>query len=178
MKLLKFLVLLIIFCSTATNLKAQLRSVEELRSEFHASVLDESKIPQFYATISEVSEPTALEIAYLGAAEAMMAKVKWSPLDKLKHLKLFESYLAQAIKEDMDNLEIRFLRFSIQYHIPKWLGFSGNMGEDKQKMVQGIASLSHMDVDRKFIRYIMYFLTETGSCTPEELAMIRSKITS
>ena len=178
MKLLKVRILSFFLGCLALTVQAQRRSAEELRLDFHASILDEHKIPEFYAAISSIPEPNALETAYLGAAEAMMAKTTWNPLDKVKRLKLFQSYLEKAVRKDMDNLEIRFLRFSIEYHIPKWLGLSKNMHEDKEKMVQGIASMNHLEVDQKFIKYIMYFLNQTGSCTSEELDLIKSKITS
>lgn len=105
-----------------------------------------------------------------------MAQLSWNPLDKLGQIKKFEKLMSEAISRDTDNLEIHFLRFCIEYHIPKWLGFSDNLYSDKDFIVTHADKIEELEFSSHFVKYIAYFLNETGLCSPEDEKVIRSQL--
>jgi len=69
--------------------------------------------------------------AYHAAAEMTMANhVSW-PGSKLKYFKAGRIKLEAVVKENMDNVEIRYIRFAVQYGSPGFLGYQDDMEQDK-----------------------------------------------
>lgn len=71
-------------------------------------------------------------LAYLGAYQTIWANHVINPFNKLSTFNRGKKNLQKAVSLDQDNIEIRFLRFSIQKKSPKFLGYSDNLAEDKK----------------------------------------------
>ena len=93
-------------------------SPEMLRKSFHQSVLDESKIKEFYNLVNAIAYPSDLEKAYQAAGNAMMAKVTSNPYSKVVYVKKYMRLMDEAITGDGENVEIRFLRIAIDKNVP------------------------------------------------------------
>ena len=73
--------------------------------------------------------------AYLGAL--IMKSAPNSKLsERLKIFKRGKLLLEYAIQQEPLNTEFRFLRFVIQENSPKFLGYSANLNEDKQLIIE------------------------------------------
>ncbi len=95
-----------------------------LRSETIDSVDDA------LATLAEQQETTTIK-AYKGTLLMKRAELLSSPGKKLSSFKEGHELLEEAIAEDPENAELRFLRLSIQENAPKILTYYGNIEEDK-----------------------------------------------
>ena len=109
---------------------------------------------------------------YRAAAEALGSRDTWNPFEKYEHLKKAMSLLDTAIRKRPDSLEIRFLRFSIQHHIPGFVGMSDEMDEDKAIILEKLRGPDDEELGR-FRNIIVRFMMESGRCTYSETKYLR-----
>lgn len=171
----KIKVVLILFLVSMGS-AAHAHSIEQLRKAFHSSVLHPDQLSTFLSALEEIQTPSPIEQAYLGAAEALKARASWNPIMKISHLSKFRDLINEALQEDASNLEIRFLRYSIEFNIPKLLRSEESMHEDKNIILSNIANIDHFDIDNSFIIYILTLFEDTKACSLEEIEMIKSKL--
>lgn len=81
--------------------------------------------------------------------------------------------LNEAVILSPSDIEIRFLRFSIQYYTPKWLGYSKNMEEDKTMIISNIHNYKSFGIDPGVLDWIEEFMINSGYCNAEEIEIIR-----
>ena len=111
-----------------------------------------------------------LLMAYYAASEAIKAKYIWNIFSKIQYLKQSASGFEKAVSLSPENIEIRFLRFTVQYHIPFFLGFSVNLEEDKQVICDHIAK---SDTDTEMKKEIADFLIKSQKCDRTELEILK-----
>lgn len=70
-------------------------------------------------------------LGYKGAVELGMARHDSNPFKKMSFFSDGKKHLEEAIAKDHDNIELRFLRLTIQVHLPAFLGYSENVESDK-----------------------------------------------
>ena len=82
------------------------------------------------------------------SAALIMTKSRYykSPLKKLKYFNEGKKALELLIYHNKQSLELRYLRFSIQNSVPKFLGYNANLHEDlallKKQLALGILEKS------------------------------------
>lgn len=109
-------------------------NLDEVRKLFSEAPENQSKTSQLYQLLkSEIGESPIL-LAYRAASEALEAKHSWNVLTKWTNIDKAMNLFQKAVNNAPENIEIRFLRYSIQINTPFILGYSQNMAEDKQKM--------------------------------------------
>lgn len=149
------------------------QSIEEIRTAFHGVVLNPDNSRSFHSLLKEVENPTPTIKAYQAVSEAMLAQVVWNPFMKLSQVSKYNKQMEMAITDDADNIEIRFLRLAIEYNLPSFLGMSTHIDEDLDQIIANLSSVSSMNVDLKFGRYIFYFLESTGLCNDSQIAQMK-----
>jgi len=159
----------------ATTVLAQDLMVKKLRDEILNNEFDSPEILHFYKLSHEVENPSPVILAYQAVSEAFMARVEWNPYSKIVRLRNSESIFKQALAQDSDNLEIRFLRFSTQAGIPSILGFSKDMKSDKDKIVKQLDSGDKPDIDQTLLNFIINFLSDSNYCTAEDLEILKKQ---
>lgn len=161
-----FLVIIIIGMSYGQHL-------EEIRKRFHQAVLSTDSIENYHKFIKKAEDTSPAVMAYRAAGEAMMAQTLWNPLAKLSQVHRYEKMILQAVEKDMDNLEIRFLRFAIEFYLPRILMMSNHLEEDRDFIIANLWRCKAMNIDPEFERYITYFMNETGMLLPEQITVIK-----
>ncbi len=78
------------------------------------------------------SRKDAVHIAYLGAFQSIWAKHAINPLNKLGTFRKGKKNIEEAVKMAPNNVEIRFIRLSVQLNAPGFLGYNDNISEDKK----------------------------------------------
>jgi hypothetical protein len=127
-------VLILFFISICTFFNARGMDLEKIRINYEKAVSDK-KICQAMIEKLSTSTEDAIHIAYLGAFQTIWAKHVVNPISKLSTFKKGKRNIEEAVKSKPDNVEIRFVRLSVQANCPSFLGYSGKINEDK-KMVQ------------------------------------------
>ena len=150
--------------------------LKEVRSEFHQVVMNPDNSKSFHTFMKGV-EPTSTTVkAYQAVSEAVLAQVLWNPFSKLSQVLKYDKQIEMLIKEDPENIEIRFLRLAIEFHLPSFLGMSTHIEEDSQIIVQNMSSITELEIEKSYGEYIFYFLMETELVTQEEIDLMEQTL--
>ncbi|WP_152439835.1 hypothetical protein [Arcticibacter svalbardensis] len=163
------LLLLLPFSTMALDIK-------KIRLEFYEAVDNKGVAENFYARMKKDQGISPVCLAYYGSAQTLMAKHAWNPYHKLAYLKSGMIDLGRAVALSPDNLEIRFLRFSIEHYIPAFLGMSKNLPEDKAKIVELIGKQGYGSVDQRLLKDMVDFFGYSKRFTPQELGILRGAV--
>src|SRR6186713_9732 len=88
--------------------------IKELRLLYQQAPLDKNKATELITKLNQKETTMAVWKGYKGAASMLMAKHVSSPYRKLTYFNNGKSLLEKAIKEEQNNIELRYLRYSIQ----------------------------------------------------------------
>jgi hypothetical protein len=94
-------------------------------------------------------------IAYKGMSCLIVCYHSFNPYIKYKNFVNGKNLLEQDIKKDPNNIELRFLRLSVQLNVPPFLGYSSNINEDKLIICNGIKNIRDKDLFSRIYNYTM-----------------------
>lgn len=126
-----------------------------------------------FQELSALKSQDPLIWAYIATLEGLKAKHSWNPYNKLKFVSRSQKLIAKAVEARPDDLEIRFMRFSLQHYTPEFLGFSKNLDEDRQVIHRLYEQRKFGRTDQDLVRNIAKFMIETQRCTPAEVQVFR-----
>lgn len=173
----RFLVLIFIFLSV--NSYAESILVDEIRNikvAVHRAIESSAVTDSLYLALKSESNQSPLMVAYIGTLEALKAKHSWNPYNKIKFVSLSQKTMKKAVERDPNNLEIRFMRFTIQHYTPSFLGFSKDLDEDRKAIVRQFKNRKFGLADAPLIRNIAAFMIESDRCLKEELPVFKKYI--
>jgi hypothetical protein len=125
----------------------------ELRNLFAYAADDESKARELISASEPfISNSTAK--GYYGAGKLMMAKYLFSPYSKLKTFNEGKLLLESAIQRDSQNVELRFLRLSIQNNSPSILGYNAMKAGDKRYLKERLPLLNDGQLKSLITKYL------------------------
>lgn len=112
------------------------QNINEVREKYLLALHDCQYAEETYEYILSIPKPTAQIFAYRGALEAILTKTTWNPFKKFSYLKDSKLSFTKAVNMNPNQLEIRFLRMAVQYEIPTYLGFSEELKEDLEFILE------------------------------------------
>jgi hypothetical protein len=171
----KFIPLTAIIAITANFSFAQIK-LPELRQLYLAAVENEQKSNEFMKHMNSIDRQDALLYGYFASAQALASKHISAPSDKLKYLKLADKSFEEAIQKQPENAEVRFLRFSVQINIPRFLGFSDDIEKDIQSMVANIPKTNSIQEYPEWKKIIINFLIDSGKCSDEQSSILKTML--
>ena len=143
--------------------------VETVRNLFYEASVNKSAAAKFQKALSVVDKNSSpVLLCYKGVAEMMQAKHVFSPFIKLAKFKNGKSMIEESISRDPDDLELRFLRFSIQSNLPAFLNYDSQIPGDKKKLINGYSRIKDVELRRRVVDY----LSTSKYCTVDELKKI------
>ncbi len=127
---------------TNTLLSASnMNDIKQLRQEFNLAIEDSKKASNLYEELLQLKPASnTLQYAYLGATEALLAKHSFNPFSKLSYVNNALAKLNKAVALSDNNIEIRYMRFSVEANMPAYLGYSKHVVDDKNMLIQGLKS--------------------------------------
>jgi hypothetical protein len=142
-----------------------------VRETFYSAVEDEALTEKLFNYLTGLSgnkleDLSPLLLGYYGATETLIAKHAFNPFKKLSKLNDGLEKLAKAINQNPDNLEIRFLRFSILHYIPGFLGFSREREEDLKSIYNLLLLKDYSQLEFSIQKGIMEFLLDSKRLNP------------
>ncbi len=172
----KTIITIIFFIGSFYQVKAI--DINQLRKDYILSVEDSDKADELYKKLTSIKNPNALTLAYLGSVEAIKGKHAWNPVNKLSYLKQGFATIDKAVVKDANQLEVRFLRFSLQYYVPAFLGYSKNLMVDKDRIVALVKNDNATDanMDKTVFRTIVNFMIESKKCNDQEIAILKKAL--
>ncbi|MCB2221798.1 MAG: hypothetical protein KQI35_15495 [Bacteroidetes bacterium] len=109
----------------------------------------------------------AVLMAYKGAALTTMANCKKMPTGKLSVFNKGKDWIEKAVVLDPENIEVRFIRFTVQTNVPEFLKYD-DRESDKKFILENLTlqklSAKDPDLEKRIVAYLM----ESGNLTEEE----------
>lgn len=106
--------------------------LDVVRANYNKLVSDKELCEKIIAELTETKDNSATHMAYLGGVQTIWANHVFSPISKLNTFKEGKKNIEQAIKKEPDNVELRFIRLSVQKNAPSFLGYKSNINEDTE----------------------------------------------
>lgn len=171
LKHLFFFVFLLSFQSVSAQLTQ--KEIEVLKTDMVKAVDDSKLTNSLFTKLNKLPNKTPLVIGYTGTLEALKAKHSWNPYNKIKYVSRSLKTLQNAINLDGENMEIRFMRFSIEHFTPSFLGFSKDLDIDRKEIIKHYQNKNFASASEEFIKNVAKFMIETKRCTASEIAILK-----
>lgn len=149
-------------------------SLRQIRLRYYAAVQSSSATEKLYAELKRQPKPSPVILAYVGSLEALRAKHALNPYYKIQYLKEADQTMRKAVQIDPENIEIRFLRYSYQYYVPEFLGYSEEKKEDIGVIVAQINALNFSSQDKDLVKNMIGFLAETKAVPTKEIGKLNA----
>ncbi len=165
MKIGWLLFLLLILTKPMQN--ASLNEIRTLYAMAPNNRIASEKLSTLCLSIDSIASPVL--VCYKGASTMIEAKYQINPLNKLAKFNEGKLLIEKAFKREPNNIEIRFIRFSIQTNIPTFLGYHSDIEEDKKNLINNMSLIA----DTLLKTNINNCLSKSKYCTIEELKKLK-----
>ncbi|MPS74266.1 MAG: hypothetical protein E2590_14120 [Chryseobacterium sp.] len=158
---LMFVFILSVFSFFQTDLEA-------LRSSYAVANLSKENAEKFIKTAEKKTSSGPIISAYKAAAKILEAKIT-SGIGKKKALvKTGALSLEEIIRNNPNNSELRVIRMSVQENIPKVVGYSKNLKEDKAFLIS-----NYNKQNEELKNYIKEFASQSKTFSNTEKAILK-----
>jgi hypothetical protein len=149
--------------------------MDQIREDYIASINDSGKADKLCNQLEDIKNPSAVIMAYLGSVQAIKAKHAWNPVSKMSYLSKGFETINKAVAKDPNQLEVRFLRFSLQYYVPSFLGYNKSLMDDKNKILSILKNThnSKLDVNGEILKNMVNFMIDSKKCNAQEIAVLK-----
>lgn len=164
-----FCFFLFVFSILLSNSQANAQDLPRIKKLMVQAVESPQITNNLFKELTALKSQDPLIWAYIATLEGLKAKHSWNPYAKLRHISISSKMIQKAVNAAPDDLEIRFMRFSLQHFTPAFLGYSKNLEEDKNAIIRLFELRKFGRSDPDLVRNIAKFMLETKRCTaPEE----------
>ena len=150
--------------------------IREIKQAMIRSIESPEVTDSLYSALKSRNSSQPLIIAYIGTLEALKAKHSWNPYNKLKYVAQSQKTMQLAVNKSPEDIEIRFMRFSIQHYTPSFLGYSKDLNADRKMILKLFRNRSFGQADKALIKNIASFMIESKRCTAEELSLLKKYV--
>jgi len=140
--------------------RASIPDISIIREGYLKGLKSEKTTNQFIKLFSENTTLSPLQVSYSGAFYCLKAKHVAMPHQKLSNLSKGLGLINKAAKLDTNDIEIRFLRFSIENEAPSFLINPNHLATDKTFIVK------HFTSSHPFAKIIYDYMIKKGGCKP------------
>lgn len=148
---------------------AQDLKLEEVRKKYPLATTDEVVCNELYNALKGKADGTDILLGYAGGVTMLKAKYTANPFSKLSYFNEGKQLLEDAISNNKNNIELRFLRFAIQENLPAMLNYNDNLEEDKNYIMKYLPMLELRD----FKKAIAFYLIKSERTTEQEKAALK-----
>ena len=140
----------------------------------HQKAYDSDEDAMFFADYMEQIEydNNVVIDGYKAMSKVFMAKNGWNPYKKYTSFKEGTDLLDESVKRDQNNVELRFLRYTVQCNAPSFLGYSENIEADKKFIISNWPDISDMDLKNRIRNYML----GSENLSDQELSIFEKKI--
>jgi hypothetical protein len=148
--------LLVILFLFAGSVMAQVPTIKDVRLMAHKATKSEEGCVKLINLLSPYNENNnPLLMGYRGASTMVMAKHVFNPFSKFSYFKKGKNILESAIKADNLNIELRFLRFTIQNNVPGFLNYGSHKKSDKLFLSKYVSEVEDQELKKIINDYLL-----------------------
>jgi tetratricopeptide (TPR) repeat protein len=151
-------------------------SLPQIRVRYRESVGDREEAEALWRKFKDYRGEDGVILAYKAATRILMSHHSWMPMEKLAYLKEAMHLFRQAVSYAPDNIEVRFLRFSIEHRLPAYLDESRNLEEDKAVILASAERYQDFSLNRAELEAMFDFFEACDRFTKAELAQLRAVV--
>ena len=127
---------------------AQIGIIEpDIRTDFHSQKITETYLGNLQMDNQWNLNP--LVEGYVGVAETMLAEEVFWPMEKLNYFNRGKKKIEQAIDNDKDDPELRYLRLLVQLNAPRFLSYNDSIERD---LIFFTNNILHSDLDLVWVK--------------------------
>ena len=157
----KLFFILIAFCMPLHSLAKDI-FLEQVRNLYVLAAEQEKSCEELIKHLEPYNENNhPLYAGYKAAATMLMAKYVFSPFSKLNNFKKGKSLLEKSISKDDQNVELRFIRYSIQLHAPSFLNYKDAIKDDKTFLITNYNGLKDQQLKNNILQFFKSINTLT-----------------
>jgi hypothetical protein len=168
----RFIILLFLFSSTFLS-SAQQVSLNLARETYFGMSVDECNALKLSTDFEKSPPVDALLKAYYGASTAAAPACISNPSKKISYFRKGKQLIAEAVRLNPDNFEIRFLRFATQSKTPAFLGYDQHIEEDKRFLLANLEKGRKTVSNSRIFAKMSDFLANSDKLTKSEQAGVR-----
>ncbi len=112
------------------GLQAQTMDLEYMRLNYDKAVSDKELCSRLIEELETVKD-NPVYLAYLGAMQTIWANHTRNPISKLRTFNRGKKNIENAVALNSDEIEIRFIRLSVQKNAPSFLGYYKQIRADE-----------------------------------------------
>jgi len=116
-------------------------SLDDVRHNYPLAVKDKNICRSMILALENQMESN-VHLAYLGAYQTIWANHTFNPMDKLSTFNKGKKNIDTAALLSPKDVEIIFIRHSVQKNCPWFLGYNENLEEDKTFLSEALNSIS------------------------------------
>lgn len=125
-----------------------------LRASYEQAASSEEKVVALLSKIEKQAATNTTYEGYRGAATMMLAKFQLNPLRKLGYFNDGKAILEAAIGKDPDNIELIFIRYTVQCNAPSFLQYNQKLTSDKHMLLVELKYIKDADLKTRIIQYL------------------------
>ena len=131
-------------------------SVSEIRELYKEAANSREITQQLYAKLKGVKKTdNAVLVAYKGASLILIAKNSKEKKNKKANFKKGIELLEYSIARNPKNIELRFIRLTIQERAPKFLKYKNNISEDTSLINDQLKSVKNSNLQACIQEYVL-----------------------
>ena len=143
----------------------------DLRRHFHLAANNKATCEALLSHLNKYKGKDPVVYGYKAAIHGIMADYAWNPYHKIKYVRTSAKLFEEILKKNPDVAEVRFLRYSLEYYIPRYLNMSGHLQEDQAVILKSLFNYPQSDLDPESFRIVKDFLLKH----PNELTAMERK---
>ena len=159
-------VIIIILVCLLTPLKSQASdtSLIEIREIFYQATQSSEAADLLNTILTDnvISKDITLQ-GYKGISLMLLAKYTLNPYKKLYYFNQGKIALDNAIREQVENIELRYLRYTVQLKAPQFLNYEYALSNDLNFIMEHLCEISDLDLKSR----IEHFLDQNNSSSIE-----------
>ena len=128
--------------------------ISQLRSLYKEAPNSEEKTNELLKKAEKNMALGHLYKGYYGAVKIISAQYAFNPYTKWNLFTEGKNVLENAIKADKNNLELRYLRLTIQKNAPFFLGYSSDVDTDTQFLTKNLETIKDQELKNIIKTYL------------------------
>ena len=137
------------FLLITNNVFAANPDLTQVRVLYTKAATEEKHCKALLELLQPVNDKSpATYTGYKACAMMIMAKYVFNPFSKLSYFRKGRNMLEKAIAAETGNIELRFLRLSVQQNAPAFLGYKSKITTDKEFLLRMRGSVSDRYLQR------------------------------
>lgn len=132
----------------------QVADISRVRDLFLAAARSEDKVNELLKMTEKAGKDDLVLMGYHGVARTLLAKYSINPVTKLNHFNKGKKILESALVASPNNIELRYLRLTLQENVPSLLGYSDMIEKDRAFLKEKLPGITDKQLSKMIGEYL------------------------